>query len=265
MGSTLLPHHAETIQKTRDYFAQQPGVMALLLGGSLAHGFATPESDVDVMIVVSDEEHAERLATARSCFFSKELCTYESGYVDGKYISEGFLRKVNERGSEPARFAFKDAVVLFSKSDSLPPLLEEVARYPIAQKAERIRRFRAQFEAWYWYTGEALKKDNAPLFRMAVAKLTLFAGRAILARNELLYPFHKWFLKVLATATDKPRDFDDALIALARAPERADIDRFATMTRDFMGWEFEHVTWPPQFMLDSELNWLHQDPPVDDI
>ncbi|HET9929764.1 MAG TPA: nucleotidyltransferase domain-containing protein [Polyangiaceae bacterium] len=261
----LSPHQAETVRRTQEHFAREQGVTALLLGGSLAHGFATPASDVDVMIVVSDDEHSDRLSTARSCFFSKELCTYESGYVDGKYISEGFIRKVNERGSEPARFAFKDAVVLFSKSETLPPLLEEVSRYPVAEKAERIRRFRAQFEAWFWYSGEALKKDDWPLFRTSIAKLSLFAGRAILARNELLYPYHKWFLRVLATATDKPHGFDERLVALAHSPTRADVEEFASMTRDFMGWEFEHVTWPPQFMLDSELNWLRQEPPVDDI
>ena len=31
----MLPHHAETIQRTTDHFAAQPGVLGLLLGGSL--------------------------------------------------------------------------------------------------------------------------------------------------------------------------------------------------------------------------------------
>ena len=83
----LIPHHASTLQRVRAHFAEQPDVSALLLSGSIAHGYATAQSDVDIMIVVPDEQFQERLRRADTCFFSRELCTYEQGYVDGKYIS----------------------------------------------------------------------------------------------------------------------------------------------------------------------------------
>ena len=261
----MFAHHVETIQRTSQHFASDPQVTALLLAGSLAHGFASETSDVDVMIVVADADYQERLSSGRTCFFSRELCAYADGYVDGKYVGESFLRTVAERGSEPARFAFQDARILFSKHPELASLLQAIARYPQAGKAQRIARFRAQFEAWRWYTGEALKRDDLPLLRTAVAKLTLFAGRAILAHNELLYPYHKWFLRVLASATAKPTGFDEQIQELARQPTPETIERFATSMRAFMGWQAEHAIWPVQFMLDSELNWLHQDAPIDDI
>ena len=97
----MLPHHAETIRRTREFFAKDPKVVGLLLAGSLAHGYQSAESDVDVMIVVSDEEHRDRMRPGGTCFFSRELCTYEAGYVDGKYTSTGFLREVAAKGSGP--------------------------------------------------------------------------------------------------------------------------------------------------------------------
>src|SRR5690349_24772735 len=112
----LLPHHVETIKKTAEYFRSQEEVQALILGGSLAHGFGTAGSDVDVMMVVSDADYQRRLAAGQTCFFSRELCVYPEGYVDGKYISDQLLEQVIDRGSEPARFAFKDAQILFSRN-----------------------------------------------------------------------------------------------------------------------------------------------------
>jgi predicted nucleotidyltransferase len=263
--SGILPHHAETLLNTIEHFSKDPEVTGLILAGSIAHGFFSPDSDVDVMILVSDEHHQERLRTRRTGFFNRELCTYAGGYVDGKYTSEGFLREVEARGSEPARYAFKDARVLFAANPLLPGRLEHIARYPVEEKAARILRFQAQFMAWLWYTGEALKRQNAYLLRTAVAKLSLFGGRIILAHNELLYPYHKWFLRVLDAAPEKPAGLLGVIEALAAAPTSETIEHFATLIRGFRTWEVGHDAWGPLFGLESELNWLHAPAPVDDI
>src|SRR6187431_3707972 len=71
MTAAMFPHHASTLRRTIEHFEQTPGVLGLLLGGSIAHGFCTEGSDVDVMIVVSDDEHHERLRTGDACFFSR--------------------------------------------------------------------------------------------------------------------------------------------------------------------------------------------------
>jgi predicted nucleotidyltransferase len=260
----MFEHHSSTLARVAEHFSKDPEVTGLILAGSIAHGFCSAESDVDVMIVVSDESHAERLRTARATFFSRELCTYGS-YVDGKYISQGLLQQIREKGSEPARYAFKDAQVIFSSDPALPALLEEVARYPVAEKASRIWRFQAQVEAWRWYTNEADKRQNLPLLRTALAKLTLFGGRIILAHNELLYPYHKWFLRVLAQAADKPPGFLELIEELASAPDSDKVERFTCMVRDYGSWEMSEGSWGAQFMLESELNWLHAPPPVDDL
>jgi hypothetical protein len=240
-------------------------VNGLIVSGSIAHGCCRPESDVDVMILVGDAEHEERLRSQRTCFFSTELCTYPGGYVDGKYVSEAFLREVAARGSEPARYAFQDARVIFSKSAALEPLLRAVVRYPLEQKAERIQRFQAQFEAWRWYAGEALARQNAYLLGFAVAKLVLFGGRVVLAHNELLYPYHKWFLRVLAAAPEKPEGIVPAMLELSARPTRAGVDAFVEMIRAFRAWEVDAAGWGAAFMRESELNWLAHSPPVDDI
>ncbi len=258
-------HHIESITRVKTHFEAVPAVQALLLGGSIAHQFESVDSDVDIMIVVSPEEHASRIASGQLQFFSRELVTYPEGYVDGKYISMDFLRTVADRGSEPARFAFAGARVLFSCVDDVDNVLRKIAAYPVDQKVSRIQRFYAQFETWAWYTGEGLRLKNQYLLNVSVGRLILFGGRLILAHNEILYPYHKWFLRVLRDAPDKPAGLMEHITALQTSPSEATMRAFFECVRDFRKWEMASTGWPNQFMIDSELSWLDGKTPVDDL
>ncbi|MEN9936922.1 MAG: hypothetical protein RLZZ387_3501 [Chloroflexota bacterium] len=260
----MFPHHQDTIERTVAHFQRQP-IVALLLGGSVAHGFATETSDVDIMIVVGDEEHQRRLAADDTQFFSRELSTYEGGYVDGKYISPSFLSLVEERGSEPARFAFADARVLLSTRDGLETQLARIAHYPVERKAANIARFHAQLNAWHWYVGEAERHDNAYLMTTACTKLGLFGARMLLAHNELLYPYHKWLPAVLARAAEKPARAVEALAELTRRPNHAAAVAWYELITGFRQWESEPTLWPNTFMRDSELTWMNDRTAVDDL
>lgn len=259
----LFPHHAATLERVRAHFAAQPEVSAVLLGGSIAHGFATAQSDVDIMIVVPDEQFQERLRATDTCFFSRELCTYEEGYVDGKYISEAFLDLVAQRGSEPARFAFEDVKVVYNHSPSLLARVAAAARYPSEQQGERIRRFQTQVTAWHWFSGEARKRGDLPLLRTAVSKLSLFGGRLVLAHNQLLYPYHKWFLRQLERAPHKPAELLPMIQELASDPQVGTVNRFVDLLHLIGTWPTG--SWGPHFMRDTELTWLHGSAPVDDL
>jgi hypothetical protein len=261
----MFPHHIQTIQNVTDYFQRDPDVLAVLLSGSIAHGFETARSDVDLMIFIPEESHREHVRRAQVTFFNRELATYEGGYVDGKYLSPSFVQQVLERGSEPARFAFEGARVLFNKIPDFEEKIGRVAEYPLAGKAERIKRFYAQFEAWRWYCGEALKQGNPYLLGTSVSRLILFGGRLILAHNEMLYPYHKWFLNVLEKAQDKPADLLACIRALSGSPTIEHIERFYEKVQTFQIWSEDPHGWPVQFMLDSEWNWMDGKTPVDDL
>jgi predicted nucleotidyltransferase len=261
----LLPHHQKAVDHWLDRLSADPEVEALLLAGSVAHGFARPQSDLDLLIVVPDAVHEVRLREGRLQLASAEGCEWEGGYVDGKYVSPAFLERVARAGSEPARFAFRDARVLFSRIPDLEGTLARIPRYPVEGKAERIRRFLAQFEAWHWYGHEALKLGDRYLLGTAVARSVLFGGRMILAHNELLYPFHKWFLRVLEAAADRPPDLMERIAALHAEPSQATLLGLWASVRNFRAWEGADRPWPAQFMLDSELGWLDGRTPLEDL
>ncbi|HOB19472.1 MAG TPA: nucleotidyltransferase domain-containing protein [Candidatus Atribacteria bacterium] len=261
----MYKHHEESIKNFADKLAKREDVLGLLVTGSIAHGFEKESSDIDVMIIVSDEEYNKRLKTSDLTYWENESCTYEDGYIDGKYVCPGFMKKVAELGSEPARFAFDGAIPVFLKIDSIFDLLRQIVRYPKEKKAENISRFYAQLQAWKWYYYEALKLDNQYLMFQALSNMVLFGGRIILAYNELLYPYHKWFLKVLEQAEHKPADLLDTIQNIFTLRDKVNIDKFYTSVEPYAVQVSEKGEWPLRFMLDSELNWLDGKTPVADL
>lgn len=258
-------HHARAIERVAARLRAEPELQALLLGGSIAHGFESPESDVDLLIVVSDADYEERRRSGALQFWTADGCEWPGGYAEGKYLGPSFLAQVAASGSEPARFAFAGARVLFSRIEGVEDLLAAIARYPAEGKAERIARFRAQFEAWHWYAHEGRRRGDRYLLGLATAKMVLFGARMVLAHNERLYPYHKWLLRVLEQAPDRPADLLERIAAVHADPSEAALLQLWASVVNFRAWEGSERPWPVQFMLDSELAWQDGPVPVDDL
>lgn len=261
----MFEHHQKTIENLKSKINADPEIKAALICGSIAHGYARENSDVDVLFLVSKEDYNKRKKSGELTYFNQELAVDPTEYIDGKYISLDFVEKVAEKGSEPARFAFEGAEIIFSKVDGLEELLAEITVYPAAEKQEKIERFYAQFEAWKWYAEEAIKLNNQYLLNRAVNNLVLFGGRLILAENKTLYPFHKWFLRVLAEVDNKPADIMKTIDQLMNAPDQERINQFYQNIKDFKDWPQSDLRWPNIFMQDTELTWLDDKTPVADL
>lgn len=261
----LFEHHKATIDNIIRHFQADPEIQALVLAGSIAHGYARPSSDVDIVLFLDQAAFDARWKQNALNFQDSALCTYSDGYIDGKYSTISFLRQVAERGSDPAKYAFQDAVVLFSRIPELQEAITSAARYPRTEKNKRIARFLAQLEAWHWYAHEAIRHENRYLLTVACSKLVLFGVRLILTHNELLYPYHKWMLRVLDSAHSKPPLLAEQIETLLADPSSDSVDNFFHSVRTFQDWPVQAMHWPTQFIFDSELNWLREVPPIEDL
>lgn len=258
-------HHSKAIDDFLAKYAARDEFVAILLVGSLAHGFAKVSSDIDIILVATEDEYQRQEREKHLAFSLWDICTYPGGYIDCKVVSLASLDQVAERGSDPARYAFKDATVLFSRTEALDSVLKRVTRFPIEQKAAREHRFICQVLAWKWYMSQAEENKNAYLVHLATQKLALFASRVILNRNEALYPYHKWLLAETKKAPIKPEGFLETLEVLLGSPSFATAQKLADLLFEFVGMKEKDVDWPNQFMVDSEMNWLTHEAPVDDL
>lgn len=261
----MFTHHYETIQNIKTKFVNNKDVIAVLLVGSIAHGYAREDSDVDIMIIIDEDSYNNRVEKQELTFYDETLTTYEGGYVDGKYISVNFMKEVRDSGSEASRYAFHNASFITSKDDGLSELLKGITKYSIGNKEENIQRFYSQFEAWKWYCDEAIKHDNRYLLNHSISKLTLFGGRMFLTYNERLFPYHKWFLKVLSEVSEKPEDLMMWIEKMHIEPSVDNINGFYNCVKGFYDWNTGDIYWTDQFAKDSELNWLNKSISVIDI
>lgn len=259
-------HHADSIDNLVREFQRDPKIQALLLGGSLVHGYARPDSDIDVAIIVAPEEMAAIRRSGKLHYNNRTLCTYD-GYIDGKYMDLDFLRLVAARGSDPIRYAFEGNRILFSRLAGLDQLLADIVRYPVADKAARRDRFAAQLLAWRWYYSEGVRQASDYLVMLAIQKIVLFTCRLVLNENELLYPFHKWMQRVTLAAPRQPAGLAERLNALLKNHSWTLVDGHVREALAFVGLDFATAdgTWPTHFMRDTELRWMTAEPAIDDL
>ena len=245
-------HRQESIQKFLEIYKKDPNILAILLGGSIAHGFAQSDSDIDLLIVVDSGEYQKQKKSNKLTFSLKDICTYENGYIDCKVMDIDFLIKVSEYGSDPARYAFKDNIILFSKVNNLSDFLEKITSFPKDKKNEREKRFASRLLAWKWFYSEGVKKKNRYLVFLSLQKIVLFSSRIILNENELLYPFHKWMLEEVKTGTSKPNGYMDKVDELFESHTLDKVNKFCKEVLDFVKLDENAIDWPNYFLKDSE-------------
>jgi hypothetical protein len=242
-------------------FASDPGVLALVVGGSVAHGLARPESDVDFFLVLEDAEIERRAAIA---FADASIADYDGGYADVKLVTTAFVAEVAERGSEPARWAFQDAFVVWSGADGIDAALAAAAAYPEAEREQKLWDFVAHAAVAAWYLGESERRNDPYLPLYASSRLVLYAGRAILAHNRMLFPFHKWFLNELGRAPEKPDGLLDLVDELLRAPTTAVASQLVSDVQDFTGIHPTPGENATSFMRRTEWSWRTGGAPFDE-
>ncbi len=251
----MYPHHERALQKVKAHFEQDPTVLALLFSGSLAKGWGSESSDVDIMLIVTEEEFARRVPKSEYLYFSTDFTDYEGGYVDGKFLSVSFLEEIAARGSEVARAAFYSVQIVFSRLPDLDQLIARIAVYPEAERDAKIKAFYSQVVVGGWFMKEADKRGDKYLTTRAAADLVLYGSRLILAYNHMLYPYHKWLMHEVARAPEKPEHFAGLVQALLDAPSPASADAFIEAINNFHDWGIPFPEVFVNFLHDSEWDW----------
>ena len=49
----MYQHHLDSIEKMKEYFRPTEGIIALVLGGSVAKGNERPDSDLDALVILT--------------------------------------------------------------------------------------------------------------------------------------------------------------------------------------------------------------------
>ncbi len=252
----MRPHHQKAINKLVEYLKDKPEFLAIIVGGSVTKGNEKENSDIDVILVVTDEEFEKRERRSRFIFYDDSLCDYPDGYIDGKIVNLRFLELAAERGSEPARDAFRDAWVAYSKINDLENLIKKIPLFKKEEKKEKIISFIAQIKISMFFIRESVKRDDLFLLTRGITDLILFSGRLILAHNKVLYPNIKLLLDALENAKEKPDNMIELIETLLRG-------RTIELAEELCNTVLNYRRWPRvsnaavRYLIDTEWAWLN--------
>ena len=260
----LQAHHSRAIDRLVNEYRDDPCFTALIIGGSVAKGCARPDSDVDFLIVATDEEFNRR-RTESDFFINRiDLCDYDGGYVDGKIINLSYLEELADKGNEPSRAAFEGAFIAYSNVPNLDALLTKIYVYPEHDRDRRIKTFYSMAFIQHWLIHESLRHGNRYTITRAASQLALFSGRLILAQNRTLFPYHKWLTRALESVDEKPVNLLSHIDALLEKPNAKNADALFQSVKDFRDWgvsDIESYTW---FMTEVEWAWMSGTTPMED-
>ena len=232
----MLKHHEESIQNLVSYYKDGEGVIAVILDGSIVHGNARPDSDIDAVIVVTEEEYEKRKGENRLAEVVTGHCTYEGGYFDVKFKSRKVLELAAERASEPTRNAYLGAVTVYTKDDDIPGLVERISAYPEGEILAKVRCFNSNLQLNRGYFLACVKEDNAYMRAHLAQEIVYSVYRLILIENRVLFPCN--------------RRLEDAVRACPHRPEHI-LELGAAFLKDITAEKCE--TFVTAFWQQSEL------------
>ena len=197
-------HHIESAQKLREYFEGKEGVIAVVLDGSTVKGNARPDSDIDAIVVVTEEKYAELSAQNRLAEVITGHCTYEGGYFDVKYKTKAILVRAAEHASEPTRNAYVKAQVLCTTDAEIPALVAAIGRYPEHTVAEKIKCFCANLQLNRGYFLHIVPEDNCYMRAHLAREIVYSVYRLILIENRALFPCNRRLEETVRACKKRP-------------------------------------------------------------
>ena len=203
---SVYAHHQRSIQNLKGYYEGQEGVIAAVLDGSVVKGTARPDSDIDAIVVVTEEKFAKLKEEGRMTELVFGHCTYEGGYFDIKYKTKALLEEAAERASEPTRNAYVKAKVLFSSDPDIAPLVSRIAAYPEKERAKKILCFQANLELNRGYFLNCVPAGNAYMRAHLAQEIVYSVYRLILAENRVLFPCNRRLEEAVSGCVRRPEN-----------------------------------------------------------
>ncbi|GAB5526241.1 MAG: hypothetical protein Roseis2KO_41130 [Roseivirga sp.] len=265
MKPIIKAHHQEAIDNLIKAYQHDLRFSALIIGGSVAKGCARDDSDVDFLIVANEEEYNERKLKGDLFINRADLSKYPGGYVDGKIVNAQYLYALAEKGNEPSRAAFDGAFLGYSHLDGLEKVIRKIPVYQQKGHTARLKSFYCMAFMQNWLMTEADRHNNLYAKTRAASQLALYAGRLILAHNQVLYPYHKWLMHYLEKCTNKPAGLLEDINALLTTPSLENTQRLFSNLQGFHDWgvsDLEAYTW---FMEKVEWSWMDGTTPLEDL
>ncbi|WP_019182266.1 nucleotidyltransferase domain-containing protein [Microbacterium yannicii] len=249
-----------------DSVRDDPGVLAVIVVGSVAQGRERADSDVDVYLIVEEERFAAETAAGRFAWIERYGLDYPGSYIDIKLASPSYLTAAAEGADDPTRASFLGARIAWRSGRAAPDLAEviqRITRLPDDVWDERVRSYLSQARLYGGYfLRQALERGDEFLRRHAALHLALAAARAALAAAHVMLPGPKYISK-LVTTVPTPDGFVGTWERVVSDPDLDSANELLGILFDWLGGDLDQDETLSIFIRDNELAWLRGTVPAE--
>ena len=235
-----------------------PDLLAIIVGGSIAKGIEREDSDVDLIVVITDEDYRVRLSENRVSFlWGDGFCDYAGGYVEGRFLARSFIEEASRRGSEPTRHSFTGTYPVYCVDTEIAEWLPLIPVYPEDFRHKKIASFLAQMQLNRWFFwSEGKRRGDRYLHMRAATEIVLFGCRLILAHNRILFACQKRLIEQALTAPQKPAGLEDKINQLLTGMTDEGKEDFCKAIENFADWG--KIDCLSRFQIDVEMSWFNR-------
>lgn len=152
----------ELVEKLLDTYRTDESVLGIVQIGSTVKGYDDEHSDVDLVLVVTEEKYAMLEKTFQKVIQAEDY--------DLKFTTINKLQDTRNSKSDEDHWGFQDSIVLFDKTNSLEDLVKGITSYDMASRPERLNRY----YLGYWENAKFIESPRTQQL------LTCFLGVMVL-------------------------------------------------------------------------------------
>lgn len=228
----MLKHHEESLEILLALMKEKPEVIAVIFSGSVARGNERPDSDLDAMVILTEEAYKRRLHSNTVTECISGMCTYEAGYFDIKYMTKEYLLEAAEKGSEPTRNSFLGSRVLYTADSEIPGIAERIPVFQEQEYEDKMLSFHSNLSLNYNYFWKLCRPEGYMKVH-AAGEIIYSVYRMILQQNRILFPCHRRLEDYVEHAPAKPEHITALGGDFIRNMDDASCDRFV---QAFQSW-----------------------------
>lgn len=244
----------ETIERLIGCATNDETILGLILCGSLARGTETDESDVDVIVVVTDDRF-RREQTDKNFFWGTDFDSEDLPIeVDGKVVPKCFLRESLRSGNESIRSTLFHSKMIYTCDQDLEEMLRSFSGSFNGDKLENIRKFYALMKSSRFSAG--VDKGNLLFVQKCIFDTVYFACRLLLAHNDILFPCVKNLYKEIENCTKIPEGFVEQMNDVLSTHSIEKLASFYKTVNEYLRQYHYDNRIRKGYVLENELFWF---------
>lgn len=214
------------VEKLLDTYRTDEAVLGIIQVGSTVKGYDDEYSDVDFVLVVTEEKYVMLEKN-----FQKIVHTEE---YDLRFTTVDMLRDTKNSKSDEDHWDFQNSIVLFDRTNTLEEALREITNYDTGSRLQRLKRYYRGYWENTLNSLSCLEHNNRGAARIYAAIAIQKLIRLLFNLNERWAPRTQWASKEISFLHRKPANLESQMQSILEEPDSEKISGLWNQTAELL-------------------------------